>query len=61
MKLRNIVWTIILILVIIFAVGNRDTTNLWFFRNFESPKIVAILICFVVGFFAGFFSRGKKK
>jgi len=61
LKLKTIILSVVLILVVIFAIGNRDTMTLWFFGHFESPKIVIIFISLIVGFFIGIFLRSLKR
>ena len=61
MKLKNIILLIILILLVIFGIGNRNDMELWFFGKFNLPKIVVILVSLIIGFFAGIFLRNIRR
>ncbi len=61
MKVKTIIWLIILILLVIFGIGNRTTMELWFFGTFYPPKIVVILVSFIIGFLAGIFLRNIRR
>ena len=61
MKLKNIILLIILILLVIFGIGNRNDMELWFLGTFNLPKIVVILVSLVIGFLAGIFLRNIRR
>ena len=62
LKLKTIIWLIVLVLVVIFAIQNVQSVELSvYFWKFECPKIILIFVSLVLGFFAGIFLRSLKR
>lgn len=62
MKLKTIIWLIILGLVVIFAFQNTKPATLSvYFWSFESPLIIVILFSLAIGFLAGIFLRNIRR
>jgi len=61
LKVKITVWSIAVILVLIFILGNAETMDLVFIRKFNVSKIVVILVSLIIGFIAGLLVEGRKK
>lgn len=62
MKLKTIIWLIILVLVVMFAFQNTKPSTLSvYFWSFESPLIIVILFSLAIGFLAGIFLRNIRR
>ncbi|MBN1695137.1 DUF1049 domain-containing protein [candidate division WOR-3 bacterium] len=62
MKVKLIIWAILLILVAILIWNNAGTTELrFFFKTFRVSQIVIILVSLIIGFVAGLLVEGRKK
>ena len=61
MKVKIAVWSISLIIVIIFIWSNAGTMDLRFIKTFKVSAIVVILISLLIGFLSGLLVEGRKK
>lgn len=65
MGAKEIVFIVLLLIVVIFSVQNIQPVEIkLFFWQISAPAVLTIVICFLLGFLAGWFfrwSRERKK
>lgn len=60
MKVKITVWSLVVIIVLIFVIGNAEPMELMFIKKFHVSKIIVILSSLAVGFIAGLLVEGRK-